>query len=270
MDLAGRLTGLELRLAAIEALLSPAEADQLGQGLLDLYQRQVAILHCLSKLGELVGLQETGYLAASAEPDNGSQQPLQSTEAHNRQGSRDPLKHRLTLSIQASRQQAKSRSSASVNKAASKVHIKLAQELQQRGVDSFEFLRAPPDYYDHNLEYRRRALGARSIQQLCKSLVLENTKARNARPESPHAARYFCVVIQVRSLWISSSSELLPPAHSCCCIRPDVHSGIGKAPKFISIHLHAAAPQEHLHASQQPTQKSLPCLQGAICFPTWV
>ncbi|KAK9785348.1 hypothetical protein WJX73_010804 [Symbiochloris irregularis] len=54
----------------------------------------------------------------------------------------------------------------------------------------------PQDYYDQPLEYRRQQLGAESIHQLCKSLVLENTKVRNADPESPHSVRYFCVVIQ--------------------------------------------------------------------------
>lgn len=55
------------------------------------------------------------------------------------------------------------------------------------------FIRVGPDYYERSLEERRNILGATTIHQLCKSMVMENTKAPAC------AQRFFLVVIQYAS-----------------------------------------------------------------------
>lgn len=49
---------------------------------------------------------------------------------------------------------------------------RLSAILLSNGVDDFSFERVPLDYYDWPLEARRDALGAASIDHLCKSIVL--------------------------------------------------------------------------------------------------
>lgn len=46
----------------------------------------------------------------------------------------------------------------------------------------------------HDLQFRRVCLQAESIQHLCKSIVMENTKL--AEP-FPGVAKYYCVIVQV-------------------------------------------------------------------------
>lgn len=41
----------------------------------------------------------------------------------------------------------------------------------------FVFKRMPGDYYERDLEYRMECLEAASIHHLCKSIIMENTKA---------------------------------------------------------------------------------------------
>lgn len=74
----------------------------------------------------------------------------------------------------------------------SETQQRLTAELLRKGIPH-SFIRVGPDYYKHSLEERRHILGATSIQQLCKSMVMENTKA----PDS--AQRFFLVVIQYSS-----------------------------------------------------------------------
>lgn len=73
---------------------------------------------------------------------------------------------------------------------------KLSKELQARGVEDFAFVRAPPDYYDQDLEYRRNVLQAPSIHHLCKSIVMENTRAEE---DEPGVVKYWLVIVQYSS-----------------------------------------------------------------------
>ena len=52
------------------------------------------------------------------------------------------------------------------------------------------FVRVPGNYYERPLEWRRDALEAASVHHLCKSIVLENTRAHpsGAWPCGPSAA----------------------------------------------------------------------------------
>lgn len=66
----------------------------------------------------------------------------------------------------------------------------------------FLFRRVGGDYYSWSLERRRAALGADSVQRLCKTMVLENTRANEAivpagaASDDPCATRYYLVVSQ--------------------------------------------------------------------------
>ena len=70
---------------------------------------------------------------------------------------------------------------------ASETQRRLSEELLAQGIprDRFAFTRVPGDYYDHSLEYRRECLQAAALSRLCKTLLMENTKARkfNEREE---------------------------------------------------------------------------------------
>ena len=46
----------------------------------------------------------------------------------------------------------------------------------------------------HDLEFRRNCLEAESIQHLCKSIVMENTKLTEP---VPGVSKYYCVIVQV-------------------------------------------------------------------------
>ena len=70
---------------------------------------------------------------------------------------------------------------------ASDTQRRLSEELLAQGIpqDRFAFTRVPGDYYDHSLDYRRECLRAAALSRLCKTLLMENTKAKkfNERDE---------------------------------------------------------------------------------------
>ncbi|GBF98526.1 prolyl-tRNA synthetase [Raphidocelis subcapitata] len=80
----------------------------------------------------------------------------------------------------------------------SPVQHRLARELCEMGVPDFRFVRVPSDYYDRPLEWRQSVLGAASVHHLCKSIVMENTRAHPSVSgwDDPHNARYYCVIVQ--------------------------------------------------------------------------
>lgn len=62
------------------------------------------------------------------------------------------------------------------------------------------FVRVPADYYDHPLEYRQSCLHAASIDHLCKSMIMENTRAHPSVDgwSNPNNSKYYLVIVQVR------------------------------------------------------------------------
>ncbi|GLI67325.1 hypothetical protein VaNZ11_011512 [Volvox africanus] len=81
---------------------------------------------------------------------------------------------------------------------ASPTQQRLEQELLDRGLSSFRFVRVPAEYYDRPLEFRRDCLGAASVNHLCKSIVMENTRAHESVTgwEDPRNSKYYCVIVQ--------------------------------------------------------------------------
>lgn len=72
---------------------------------------------------------------------------------------------------------------------------------------SFEFKQAPPDYYEWELEKRKEYLGAKSVDHLCKSLIIENTKCRDE--QRPNNSRYFCIIIQYTAQYVLLHQSLM-------------------------------------------------------------
>lgn len=75
---------------------------------------------------------------------------------------------------------------------------RLSAILRTNGVSDFEFKKVPSDYYDWPLESRRDALGAASVEHLCKSIVLVNTQAQADVVDCTdrNNSKYYVVVVQ--------------------------------------------------------------------------
>lgn len=72
-------------------------------------------------------------------------------------------------------------------------HRRLHNELIAKGITRFRFVRAPPEYYDEDLEFRRKTLNAPGVEHLCKSIVMENTKIDGLNPEH---TKYWLIIVQ--------------------------------------------------------------------------
>jgi hypothetical protein len=83
----------------------------------------------------------------------------------------------------------------------SDVYKKLHNELVRRGVASFRFHRVPGPYYEKPLEFRAQRLNAPSVDHLCKTMVMENTRAPEEllKIDDPRASKYFMVLVQYTS-----------------------------------------------------------------------
>ncbi|WIA13609.1 hypothetical protein OEZ85_007174 [Tetradesmus obliquus] len=81
---------------------------------------------------------------------------------------------------------------------ASPIQARLAQELFDKGFSDFRFVRVPGDYYDRPLEWRQACLAAASTDHLCKSIIMENTKAHPSVKgwEDPNNSKYYVVIVQ--------------------------------------------------------------------------
>lgn len=64
------------------------------------------------------------------------------------------------------------------------------------GFRNFQFKRCPDRYYKVELDQRKEILSAPSVDHLCKSIVMENTRCTNEGCEDPLNSRYYCVVVQ--------------------------------------------------------------------------
>lgn len=60
-------------------------------------------------------------------------------------------------------------------------------------------MRVPGDYYDQPLEFRRDCLQAATVDHLCKSIIMENTKAHPSVQgwDNPNNSKYYVVIVQV-------------------------------------------------------------------------
>lgn len=80
----------------------------------------------------------------------------------------------------------------------SEVYKKLHEDLVRRGVSDFKFHRVLGPYYEKPLEFRAERLKAPSMHHLCKTMVMENTRAPEelSKIDDPRASKYFMVLVQ--------------------------------------------------------------------------
>lgn len=86
-----------------------------------------------------------------------------------------------------------------VDPTGSAIQQRLQKELLQRDLVHHRFVRAPPEYYDSPLEFRRSVLQAASVDHLCKSIVMVNTHAPagvTGPSADPAHSRFFLVIVQ--------------------------------------------------------------------------
>jgi hypothetical protein len=75
------------------------------------------------------------------------------------------------------------------------------------------------DYYDQPLEFRRDCLQAASVDHLCKSIIMENTKAHSSVQgwDNPNNSKYYVVIVQVGGSVSFSHAALAVGLRSLCC-----------------------------------------------------
>lgn len=72
----------------------------------------------------------------------------------------------------------------------------LRRHCLEHGLHSAVFQWVPSNYYQENLQWRRDALHAPSIQHLCKTILMENTHCTNTDCADHNNSRYYLVVYQ--------------------------------------------------------------------------
>ena len=76
------------------------------------------------------------------------------------------------------------------------VQARVMDEAKRLGLSSAMFWRVRSDYYEQELPWRRDVLGASSVQQLCKSMIMENTKLTPEEAAAAGRIKYVCFVLQ--------------------------------------------------------------------------
>lgn len=117
-------------------------------------------------------LNDTDHSAANAKRNDAIEDAKSGRRGQSTSSSPSPADQQQILSIPST-----SASPVSATQA------RLGAELLRLGFgpDKFAFTRVPSDYYDRPLEYRRSCLGAASLDRLCKTLLLTNTRARKMK-----------------------------------------------------------------------------------------
>ncbi|KAF0974738.1 hypothetical protein FDP41_006212 [Naegleria fowleri] len=72
----------------------------------------------------------------------------------------------------------------------------LKSQVKKLGFKFAKFSQVPTDYYSRSLEERRDILQTDSIHQLCKSLILENSKCVKTDCSDRNNSKYYCVIVQ--------------------------------------------------------------------------
>ena len=86
-----------------------------------------------------------------------------------------------------------------IEQVVSPTQARLAAECEKLGLTSAHFWRVRSDYYEQELTWRRDVLGAPSVQCLCKSMIMENTRLSDLTLEQATKAgrvKYVCIALQ--------------------------------------------------------------------------
>uniref|UniRef100_A0A7S2DTW2 YbaK/aminoacyl-tRNA synthetase-associated domain-containing protein n=1 Tax=Haptolina brevifila TaxID=156173 RepID=A0A7S2DTW2_9EUKA len=78
----------------------------------------------------------------------------------------------------------------------SDVQAQVQKACDRIGLTSAHFWRVRGDYYEQDLAWRRDILGAASVQQLCKSMIMENTKLTEEEAKASGRIKYVMFVLQ--------------------------------------------------------------------------
>lgn len=81
-----------------------------------------------------------------------------------------------------------------IDEAVQAVLAEMKAKAASAGLHSSQFLPVEPGYYDQPLEWRCQRLGASSVNELCKSVVLENTRMDDSA--EPQRIRRVLVIVQ--------------------------------------------------------------------------
>lgn len=74
------------------------------------------------------------------------------------------------------------------------VQQKMEQKAAALGLKSAKFIAVEPNYYEQELEWRRNRVSANSADEMCKSVVMENTKLGD--DAEPGRVRFVLVLVQ--------------------------------------------------------------------------
>jgi hypothetical protein len=80
----------------------------------------------------------------------------------------------------------------------SETYQRIHTELVSRGCRTFRFARVPGPYYDKPLDFRAQRVGAASVEHMCKTMVMENTRAPKDVVDcsEPKLSKYYMVLVQ--------------------------------------------------------------------------
>ena len=104
-----------------------------------------------------------------------------------------------TGTVEPPRMSAEEVAACSVNQSVSTQQQRLMDLAASIGLSSAKFARVRGDYYEQEMVWRRDVIGAASVMQLCKSMIMENTKVKDKTVEECREAgrvKYVCVVVQ--------------------------------------------------------------------------
>ena len=74
--------------------------------------------------------------------------------------------------------------------------LRCYKSAKENDIKSSCLARVTGDYYNQPFESRREQLNSESIDQLCKSLILENTAFPEGHEETPTFARFYLIIVQ--------------------------------------------------------------------------
>lgn len=83
----------------------------------------------------------------------------------------------------------------------------------EAGLRSLVMARAPQDYYSWTLEQRRAFLGAASIHQLCKTIIMKNSEYNEEHKDDPYYPRFIMVIVQYSKKLIAQNIAAIMRNH---------------------------------------------------------
>jgi hypothetical protein len=77
--------------------------------------------------------------------------------------------------------------------------IRVKKSLHKKACYVYRFYHVPSNYYEQSLLQRRDLLNASDVNQLCKSIIFENTACSHSNTDDPTDSRFYAVIVQYAS-----------------------------------------------------------------------